>query len=221
MNAPKSALLLVGSPRAPKSNSEALGRYLLDRLADRGLATRTVRLRSAMKTEAKRAELREALAGADLVLLTAPLYVDSVPSFVIEALEWIAAQGPFSAGFMAMVNCGFPEAHQNEVALENYRLFAREAGLTWLGGLPVGMGEMLGEKPIKKSGGPLTRLCRALDLTAEALAAGQPVPSPALTLVQKPPLPAWLYLFMGNRSWRSLAKRAGISAHLHDRPYED
>ena len=62
------------------------------------------------------------------------------------------------------MNCGFAEAHHNDVALDIYRLFARDAGLHWAGGLAIGGGGMFAGKPLKRraarrgiSRPPLTR----------------------------------------------------------------
>lgn len=224
MNPPRKVLLLIGSPRAPKSNSEAIGRYLLKRMGEVGESAKVIRLRVARKNEAGRAALRAALAEADLILLAAPLYVDALPSFVMGALEEMreALGGERKdQGFAAFVQCGFPEQFHNEVALEICAEFARQAGLTWLGGLPIGMGEMIGRKPLEKPAGPLARLGKALDLCAAALARGEAIPDEARALLRKPLLPVWLYLMFGNLGWKPEAKKSGCRTSLYAQPYLD
>ena len=92
MTSPKTALLLIGSPKpAGESSSESLGTYLLERLAERGIHTETHHVARAMRTEARTQELLYAVDHADLFILAFPLYVDSLPYLAIEALERIKA----------------------------------------------------------------------------------------------------------------------------------
>jgi hypothetical protein len=60
---------------------------------------------------------------------------------------------------------------------------------------------------------------RALDLTAEELAAGRPVPDEAVKLMAKPAFPAFGYRFMANWGWRSQIKKDGEGAPLDAQPY--
>ena len=80
--------------------------------------------------------VREHLRSADLVILLSPLYVDSFPAPVTKALESFAERRKREPvrrdqGFVAVLNCGFPEAPQNHTALANARNFALEAGFSW------------------------------------------------------------------------------------------
>ncbi len=221
MNPPRKVLLLIGSPRAPKSNSEAIGRYLLKQMGEVGESAKVIRLRVAMKNDAWRAALRVAVAEADLVVLASPLYVDSLPSFVMGALEEMAGATSGETGFAAVVQCGFPEQFHNEVALEICAEFARETGMTWLGGLPLGMGEMIGRKPLERPAGPLARVGKALDLCARALAVGEALPDEARALLKKPLFPIWAYLLMGNLAWKPEARKHGCRSSLAAQPYAE
>ena len=107
-------MLLVGSAKpAGQSTSESLGGYLVQKLAERGIATTTMHVARAMRTE-KRTRTPGRSGRADLVILAFPLYVDSLPYLATEALEQIAAHVPGdrfpAAPFLAIANCGFPEA---------------------------------------------------------------------------------------------------------------
>jgi hypothetical protein len=174
----KHALLLVGSAKpAGASASEALGTYLLDRLAEFGFTTDKVLGFRALRTEARTQALLEAVDSCDLFVLAFPLYVDTLPYLVTRALERIAQhrQGQFGAHrprFLAIANCGFPEAHHNDTALAICRQFARAANLDWAGGLARGAGQPLGGRPLAESGGVARDAITALDLAADILAAG-------------------------------------------------
>ena len=90
MNAPQKALLLVGSPKPGDSTSGSLGGYLLEELEKRGVATETIRATKAVRTEEATEGLLAAVASADLVVFSIPLYIDSLPAPAIRALELIA-----------------------------------------------------------------------------------------------------------------------------------
>ncbi|NTU84282.1 MAG: NAD(P)H-dependent oxidoreductase [Chloroflexales bacterium] len=169
------AVLLVGSPRTTKSSSAALGGYLMERLAERGAATQSFQIYTTLRSPERMAALREAVAAADLVVLAFPLYIDTLPAPVIATLEQLAADraGQGAGGrFVAIANCGFPEAHHCANAMQVCAGFARQAGLAWAGGLSLGAGEgVVQGKPLGELGGMAAPVRRALDIAATSLAA--------------------------------------------------
>ncbi len=224
MDTPKHALLLVGSAKRPHSNSESLGSYLCQQLAEHGFETETLHLYRALRSEEGVEALLAATDRAGVVILAAPLYVDCLPYLVIRALELIAAHRqsdgvPKAQRLVALLNCGFPEAAHNEVALAICRQFAREAGFEWAGGLALGGGEAIGGRPLAELGGMMRHAVQGLDLAAEALAAGRPLPEPAVATMAKSFIPAWTYTLMGGFGWRWRAKKHGAHKKLHARPY--
>ena len=56
-------------------------------------------------------------------------------------------------------------------------------------------------------------------MAAVALAAGEAVPGESVELLAKPLIPGWLYIFMGNRGWKRVAKKNGVKGELYNRPY--
>ena len=46
---------------------------------------------------------------------------------------------------------------------------------------------------------------RALDLAADTMAEGRPVPAEAVALMAKPMMPAWVYTLAGNWGWKRRA----------------
>jgi multimeric flavodoxin WrbA len=220
------ALLLVGSPRTRKSTSASLAGYLFDQLAARSIQTDTVYLHTVLRSPEKMQALFSALDEADLVLLAFPLYVDSLPAPVIEALERIAArraqQEPGRVQyFAALANCGFPEAAHNTIALEICRVFARQAGFAWAGWLAMGAGEMVHGEELAGMDGRAYGMRSALEMAAGALADGKPIPAQAQALLAKPVIPAWLYRLMGMFGWRQQAKKFGAQGSLRRRTYQE
>ena len=131
---------------------------------------------------------------------------------------------------MAIVNSGFPETRQNAVALAICQEFAAQSGMRWSGGLALGGGGMIGEQPLnatKRSGLPVKHVIESLDLTAEALAEGRPVPAQAVNLMTKNPfawmpfaLYRWIYIRFGGKGFEKEAAKNGVSRErMLDQPY--
>ena len=228
MKAPQTALLLVGSPKPGASSSESLGTYLLEDLEKRGVKTQTRHVARAVCSEEATEGLHVAVASADLIVFSFPLYIDSLPGPAVRALELIAARECAKGGaavaaagpaFVAICQSGFPEVGHSAVAVEICRNFARSAGFGWAGSLVLAAGGMISGQPMSKLKGRLRSAVRALDLTAEELAAGRPVPDEAVRLMAKPAIPAIGYRFMANWGWRSQAKKQAGGTPLDARPF--
>jgi hypothetical protein len=225
MTPPKTALLLVGSAKpAGQSTSEALGSYLAQKLAERDIAFTTMHVARTMRTEERTAALLTAVDAADIVILAFPLYVDGLPYLVTQALEQIAAhrdnetdiQRPL---FLAIANCGFPEARHNATALAICRQFADVAGFAWAGGLALGEGGAISGRSLAEVGGMAHNVVAALDLAAAALAAGKPVPTEAIALMARPFIPASAYVLLGDLGWLRQARRNRALTRLPMRPF--
>ncbi|HLO33219.1 MAG TPA: NAD(P)H-dependent oxidoreductase [Anaerolineales bacterium] len=220
------ALLLVGSPRGKTSTSQALGSYLFEGLASQGVETESMRLYSMMKSASELQKLFEAVEAADLVTLAFPLYVDSLPGPVIGMLEKIAEQRrkqipAHPQRFTTIVNCGFPESGHNETALAICRNFARLTGFEWAGGLSLGGGEgVVHGNSLHELDGRAIPLKKSLELAAQALGAGKPVPQEAIELMARPVVSSWLYWLLGGYGWKQQAKSYGVQNQLKARPYE-
>ena len=218
------AVLLVGSPRTKNSTSASLGGYLFEQLSARGVETQTIQIHTSVNSQERMAAMYTAIDNADLVVLAFPLYVDSLPAPVISALEKISAYRKGDAApirFSAIVNCGFPGANHNDTAIAISSEFARQNGFAWMGGLSLGAGQgIVHGAPLNELDGRAIPLRQALNLAAEALANGQPIPQPARDLFAKPIIPGWMYTFMGRFGWEQQAKHYGVQSRLKARPYE-
>jgi len=220
----ESALLMLGSPRAhSESNSYSLGSYLLGQLEKKGVKTSLVHVNRALRSDGAFAKLRDSLDRADLVVLSCPLYVDSLPASVIHVMEMLAGerkvQDVSRKRFLAIINCGFPESKHTEIALAICRRFAKEAGMKWEGGLGLGGGEALGGRPLEEVGGLARNVRNSLRLTAESLVKGDPVPESAKELISKPLIPSFLYRWIGHWGWKRQAKQYGVKKDLMARPF--
>ena len=226
MKTPQSALLLVGSPKPGASSSESLGAYLLEELETHGVHGETIHVMKALRSDEATEQFLAAVAATDVVILSFPLYIDSLPAPVMRAFELVAERrAGASAGagrqqaLVAIAQCGFPEAEHNATALEICEHFAAEAGFEWAGGLTLGAGGMIGGRPLREVRGMMRSAVRALDVAAAALAAGRTVPGEAVTLMAKPAFPAFAYRFVANRQWRGELKKRGSGAPLDAQPF--
>ncbi len=215
----KTFIALVGSPR-PHSTSGYFAEYLVDGLAGRGWQAKSLTVCAAVRQPEKWPDLEAAFREADAVAIVAPLYVDSVPAEFMAALERLVKSRPGRPGrICAVVNCGFVEALQNDVALDIYRLFARDAGLHWAGGLAIGGGGMFGGKPLTAQGRSARHITAAFDQTIAALDAGQDIPESATTGIRRQAIPAWAYFAMANLSMLIGAAKNGNLLKIGARPY--
>jgi hypothetical protein len=217
------AVLLVGSPRTKKSTSASLGGYLFEQLETRAIETETIQIYTSLNSQERMKTMLQSIDKADLLVLAFPLYVDSLPAPVIAALEKISAHRKDNHPlicFAAISNCGFPGADHNNTALAICEEFAHEAGFAWLGSLALGAGEgIVHGIPLNKLDGRAIPLKKSLDLAAEALASGKPVPQSARDLLAKPIIPNWMYTFQGKFGWRQQAKQYGMDKSLKRQPY--
>lgn len=182
----RSALMLCGSPKGERGSSWEFGSFLLHHLEARGVATRR---RAITPSDTLLDDVRE----AELLILSFPLYADGIPARFKAALMEIARAGTGPKLCMALVQCGFLESSQNDCAIEMCRLFARDAGFVWLGGLGRGAGGMIEGKPLDMAPRPLNATRKALEITAAALAEGKPVPEEAQKAFAAPLIPRWIY----------------------------
>ncbi|MGW8180457.1 MAG: hypothetical protein ACWGQW_17110 [bacterium] len=219
------ALLILGSPRAlNKSTSYSLSIFLLAQLEAKGISTSFIHVQRAVRNQEGMATLLCCFERAELIVLSCPLYVDSLPAPVVRVMEMLSTQHLVETSaerrLAAIVNCGFPEARHTEIALAICRCFANQTGLRWVGGLGLGGGEALKGRRLEEAGGLARNIRRSLLLTADSLSQGKPIPEKACQLISKPLVPYWLYRWLGQRGWKRQGKRYGVGKDLMARPYE-
>ncbi|MBI5102703.1 MAG: hypothetical protein HZB33_12845 [Nitrospirae bacterium] len=217
-------LLLVGSPRGKRSTSNAIAEYLESKIKETGCKTRRLMLSPLLLSENGKTDIINSLKEAGSIVLAAPLYADGLPSGVLELMELVTERADkkdlAGRSLTVVINSGFPEAKHSELALAMAGEFAKEAGLSWHGGLIFGGGEAIKGTPLREAGGRARFLREALDLVASSLAKGEAAPKEAAALMARPFVPSWLYIFMGNLGWRVGAYKNRAYGKLKDRPYE-
>jgi len=223
MSTHKKALLLVGSPKGEKSTSASLGNYLISKLEEFGMEPETGFIHRLVNREETIQKLFEMFDRADLIILSFPLYVDSLPAPVVKAMELIKEErdrleSKKSKNFIAISNNGFPEFYQNLTALRICRIFAEDCGFIWKGGLALGQGGSIGGIPLLERGGMVRNVVKGLNITAQALADGKEIPQEAVDLFSKRFIPNFFYNTIVNLGWRLQARKYGTKK-IKTKPY--
>lgn len=188
-----SVLILNGSPRAPRSNSK---RYA--QLFSEACPLETVYF-DLIKTE--QAKVLEAMEKTSRVLLVFPLYVDGLPVVLLEFLKYLEEHPPENRPTLSvLINCGFLELEQNNIAVEMIRLFARKNGYPMGAVLKIGGGEAILDTPFR---GFARARIRAL---ARAVAKDQ-----KRVMGVTMPLPKKLFLKASSRYWEAYGRKNGVT----------
>lgn len=98
------------------------------------------------KTQLSREEM-EQLAQCNVLIFAFPIYVDGIPSHLLNCLmqleSFFSAIEKKNIIVYSIVNCGFYEGHQTAIAIEMMRNWCIKSGLCWGQGVGVGAGGML------------------------------------------------------------------------------
>ena len=135
-------LILNGSPRAPKSNSKRYAEIFTRHCPDETVYQNI--------TQRNHQELCAAMEGYTDVLFVFPLYADSLPVGLLNFLKTLEVNPPVNKPTVSiLINCGFLEYEQNEVAIRIMQLFCRRNGYVIGSILMLGSGEAILDTPFK------------------------------------------------------------------------
>jgi multimeric flavodoxin WrbA len=220
----KKALLLVGSPRKGQSTSGYIGQYLIENLKKQNYEDKTIYINDIFKNETSSKEFVDSINESDVIILTYPLYVDSLPASCIRALEYLTEEREKEdcnrkQKFLAVGNCGFYEKKQIENSLNVCRFFAEKNMITWLGGVGVGGGPQLQGRSLTESGGMTKRLRQALDMISDSIIKEADIPLEKLKDMTNPPEPEFVYFMIANLGFKYQAKRNGVLKNINDKSY--
>ena len=186
-------LIVNGSPRAPRSNSR--------RYAELFQARWKGEARYEALTAKNHAELAAAAAECTDLLLVFPLYADGLPAPLLRFLEFLEGAGPeHRPRISVLINCGFLEPHQNDVAVDMVRLFCLENGYPFGACLKIGGGEAI----LGTLFAFLVR--RSIRALARAVAAGRPAEL-AVTM----PLSPRAFVRASTRYWAQMGAANGCT----------
>ena len=151
------------------------------------------------------------LADCQALVFAFPLYVDSLPSHVIRALESLAelfreiAEKPT---VYAVVNCGFYEGQQAHIALQVMENWCSQTGFLWGRGLGIGGGGVFSateESPVGQF--PKREIGKALAVMGQSVSALES----GKTLFVNCDLPRFVYRQAAESQWKKRAQNNGVS----------
>ncbi|MDY3928391.1 MAG: hypothetical protein SOZ34_03405 [Clostridia bacterium] len=198
-----SILMLCGSPHDEGGNSTYFLNALKEKLNGKGEIYNT----SKFPCESEAAFLK-AVEKGDKIVLSFPLYADSLPAYFLAFLKKVKTltEGiKTKSRVYVIVNNGFYDDVQNNIAIKIIWKWCDKCGLKKGRALAVGAGGMVHAAPLGK--GPLAKVNTALEQMAEDIENGRS----GDTIFVKPSFPRFLYIFMGNLSFVAEGKKNGLS----------
>lgn len=134
--------IINGSPRAATSNSKEFGNIFVQYWKGEASVYSVSRRNNQ--------EICSKLDGGGHLLFVFPLYADSLPVTLLYFLNELA-QHPVSEKptVHVIINCGFMEPEQNNVAVEIIRLFCSQNGYAYGSTLCIGAGEAILGTPFR------------------------------------------------------------------------
>ena len=204
-----------GSPRRGRSTSSSIIRHMKDLIGE----TMRTEVFNAAGFDLDDGDVLSSVIDSRFIILVSPLYVDALPSEVVEMMRALEETDLEGISFMVIFNCGFPEASQNHTAIEICRNFSDANGMRWLGGLAIGGGGAIDGRPLSPNG-PERNMLRSLEIVCDSLVGGVPIPEEAFSLASRLFFPVWLYMIVANHQWKTRAKAKGVKRSLKYKPYE-
>ena len=195
--------IINGSPRGKKSNSEILIKYLCSLLEEHQIN------KYYLFSSKIHSEIKSEIHNADVLIFVFPLYVDSIPSHLLETIVKFEKEKIINSKtkIYCVVNNGFFEGKQNQLAILQMKNWCKKIGVEWGQGVGIGAGEILSylEKvPLGK--GPLKNLGKALNQLSNNI---KTLNSDNEIYIN----PNWsrlLYWIQGTISWIIKARRNGL-----------
>ena len=133
-------LILSMSPRRSFSAS-----MYYSKLLKLGIKNHEVELLE-LKTPRQYSVVEKQLSEVDNIVFVTPVYVDTIPSTVLDKLvkiENYVQDKDIKLNIYALTNCGFYEGEQCDLAQKTFKIWSKRCGFEFKGGLGIGAGVML------------------------------------------------------------------------------
>lgn len=187
------SVLVIEGSRRPKSNTGAIARELRARLEGTGAVADVWRVPRWGAGPEATGEALERLAGADVVVLVAPSYLDELPAVTQRLLEDVWERRAELHGhaplFYGIAHSGFPEPVQRRAELRSMRFFAGQMGWSWMGGIGFGGTSPIDGRPLDEAGMFSRQLRSVLPLAAADIAAARPFSPATVARADRSPFP--------------------------------
>lgn len=219
----KNITVLTGSTSGRKTASESMVNYLAAKLENKAIILNKYRAHQIFQAEDKVKLFMDHLEMSELLLICAPVYVDSLPYPLISLMEQLsmktANQFWENKKMMVIIHSGYPEDIQRKASFAICENFADEMGMQWLGGIGFGGSPIIEGRPLDEVGGFAKWMRRSLDEMSKSIITGSEISDEAKKYAQKhfPSIPLWILKIMLNLKVKNMAKKNGIN--LYEQPY--
>ena len=196
-------IIINGSPKTLKSNSEILGNYLFPLLKENNIKkyySIYFQLNDKTKNE---------IYNSDVLIFIFPLYVDGIPSNLLKLLIKFEKENIVrpETKIYCIVNNGFYEGKQNFLALLHMKNWCKKVNAKWGQGIGIGSGELLPYlKNLKLGQGPLRNLEKTLNILSRNILTLNSDKNIYIT----PNWPRSLYFIQGSISWILKARKNNL-----------
>lgn len=188
-----SLMMINASPRAPRSHSKRYAQMVSS--CYKG-PTAYFPL-----TKTNHSELLAQMDGVSDLLFVFPLYADALPVPLLNFLKFLEANPPVHRPTVSvLINCGFLEPEQNEIAVEMMRLFCSQNGYPFGSVLEIGSGEAILDSPFRfLVSGTIRRFARSIARRDNRIF--------RVTM----PLPKRIFVRAAQEYWVNYGKRNGVT----------
>jgi len=194
--------MINGSPKLQNSTSSLILKYIENRINAKNDIV------NYHNEDADYKAVASDILSSDVLVVAFPLYADGIPSNLLpllQHLEKMLTNKVKDLHVYVVVNNGFYEAKQNELAIAMMKAFCIKIKAKWGQGIAIGGGPLLNDFSVEN--GPMAKAYQAL---AE-LAKNIQIQSFNEDVYIDPGLPRFLYIFSGNIMWRRQAKNNRVS----------
>jgi multimeric flavodoxin WrbA len=157
-------------------------------------------------------DIYQKIISGDVIILAFPLFVHSLPSntlkFLVELENIISSEQTENLIMYAIINNGFYEGKQNNIAFEIIKNWCGHSGVKFGGGIGQGAGEMISQtKNIPINKGPFNNFVTAL----QTMIKNMELKESFEIIYLSPYFPRFLWKIMAVRYWNGLAKNNGLN----------
>ena len=191
-------LIVNASPRAPRSNSKRYGEIFSEYCQEE-----TVYFPLSKTNHEKICEQMEQFSKMVIVF---PLYADGLPVTLLHFLKTLEQNPPSQKPVVSvLINCGFFEPRQNDIAVSMLELFCKRHGYPFGAVLKIGSGEAILDTPFQFF------LKRKMKKFAAAVTSGK-----NRTFSVTMPIPKSVYLKASTNYWIAYGKKNGVTPEQMD-----
>lgn len=189
-------MIINGSPRAPKSNSKE---YALIFSKYCNIDSDYYNL-----SNSNHQELCRRMEEYSDVLFVFPLYADSLPVGLLNFLKYMEVNPPVNKPVLSvLINCGFLEYSQNEVAVRMFKLFCKQNKYIVGAVLMLGSGEAILNTPFRfVAVSAIKKLAKSIEIRMYN------------TVKATMPLPKILFKLAADIYWTKYGRKFGVSKNM-------